>query len=346
MNKNQKVIRQSSGVDISMETFDASILQLLEDFSICIVSTKKYKNNQDGFDKFYQWVEKFKNKSISINFTMEATGVYYEDLAYFLNSKNETVHVILPNKSKKFAESLGLRAKTDKIDAKMLGRMGVERKLRKWSPCSALFRNLRFFTRERESLKQDRARAKNQLHALKHSYASEQKTKKRLEAKIKFTDEQIEQVESDIEKLIESDKPLSEKVKKILTIPGIGINTLAPIIAETNGFAAMQNIKQLTSYSGYDVRIRESGKWKGKNKISKKGNSHIRAVLFFPACTAAIHNKPLKKCYERIKDAKKIPMIANTAVQRKLLGLIFTLWKNDTIFDEDYGQKEEKKKVA
>ena len=283
---------------------------------------------------------------LNINFTMEATGVYYEGLAYFLNNKNETVHVVLPNKSKKFAESLGLRAKTDKIDAKMLGRMGVERQLREWSPCSVLFRNLRFFTRERESLKQDRARAKNQLHALKHSHASEQKTIERLEAKLKFTGIQIEEVESDIDKLIESDKPLSEKVKKVLTIPGIGINTLAPIIAETNGFAVIENIKQLTSYSGYDIRIRESGKWKGKNKITKKGNSHIRAVLFFPACTAAKHNKPLKKCYERIKEAKKIPMIANTAIQRKLLGLVFTLWKNDTIYDEDYELKKEKKKVA
>jgi len=343
MKQNQKVIRQSSGIDISMETFDASIFQLLEDFNTQVVSTKKFKNNQDGFDKFYQWVDKFKNKSITINFTMEATGVYYEGLAYFLNDKDETVHVVLPNKSKKFAESLGLRAKTDKVDAKMLGCMGVERQLRKWSPCSVLFRNLRFFTRERESLKQDRTKAKNQLHALNHSQASEQKTITRLEAKIRFLDVQIEDVEGDIEKLIENDILLSKKVKKVLTIPGVGINTLAPIIAETNGFAAMENIKQLTCYSGYDIRIRESGKWKGKNKISKKGNSHIRAVLFFPACTASKHNKPLKKCYERIKEAKKIPMVANTAVQRKLLGLVFTLWKNDTVYDEDYELKKEKK---
>jgi hypothetical protein len=63
MKQNQKVIRQSSGIDISMETFDASIFQLLEDFNTQVVSTKKFKNNQDGFDKFYQWVDKFKNKS-------------------------------------------------------------------------------------------------------------------------------------------------------------------------------------------------------------------------------------------------------------------------------------------
>jgi transposase len=336
MRQNEKVIRQSLGIDISMETFDVAIVHLFENFDIKTVSTNKFKNSQKGFESFYQWTEKSKNKDVEINFTMEATGVYYENLAYFLNEKDETVHVVLPNKSKKFAESLGLRTKTDKIDAKMLGQMGVERKLRKWSPISPLFLKLRSYTRERESLIHDRTRAKNQLHALNHSRASEQNTIKRLDAKIKFLDEQIEQVEHDIEELIESDTLLYEKVKNVLTAPGVRLNTLAPIIAETNGFAAIVNIKQLTSYAGYDIRIRESGKWKGKNKISKKGNSHIRAVLFFPACTASIHNKHLKNCHTRIKEAKKIPMVANTAVQRKLLALIFTLWKNNTIYIEDY----------
>jgi len=336
MRQNKKVIRQSSGIDISMETFDVAIVRLLEDFDIETVSTKKFKNSQKGFESFYQWAEKFKAKDVEINFTMEATGVYYESLAYFLNEKDETVHVVLPNKSKKFAESLGLRTKTDKIDAKMLGQMGVERKLRKWSPISPIFLKLRSYTRERESLIHDRTRAKNQLHALNHSRASEQNTINRLGAKIGFLDEQIEQAEHDIEKLIENDTLLYKKVKNVLTVPGVRLNTLAPIIAETNGFAAIVNIKQLTSYAGYDIRIRESGKWKGKNKISKKGNSHIRAVLFFPACTASIHNKHLKKCHTRIKEAKKIPMVANTAVQRKLLALIFTLWKNDTMYIENY----------
>jgi len=344
--KKKKIIRQNVGVDISMETFDACILQLQEDFDIRVVSTKKFKNNQTGFEQFYKWVLKFMIENMDIGYTMEATGVYYEGLAYFLNSKSERVHVVLPNKSKKFAESLGLRSKTDKIDANMLARMGVERKLRQWTPCSNLFRSLRFLTRERQSLIQDRTRAKNQLHALKHSDKPLKKTIDRLTTKIEFYNEQIEQVEQDIEQLIESDESLSKKTKKVLTIPGIRITTLAPIIAETNGFAAIQNIKQLTSYAGYDVRLRESGKWKGHNKISKKGNSHIRAVMFFPACSAATYNKPLKQGYNRIKEKKKIPMVANTAVQRKLLALVYTLWKNDTEFDENYQTKKTRKKIA
>jgi len=60
MKKKEKIIRQGVGIDISMETFDACIIQLQEDFDTCVVSTKKFKNDQTGFEQFYKWVSKFK----------------------------------------------------------------------------------------------------------------------------------------------------------------------------------------------------------------------------------------------------------------------------------------------
>ena len=94
-------------------------------------------------------------------------------------------------------------------------------------------------------------------------------------------------------------------MKYLLSIPGVGAITAATIVAETNGFAAIKNMKQLTSYAGLDVRINESGKWKGKSTISKRGNSHIRKALFFPAISHKTHDKTAGKFYERIK-AKKV----------------------------------------
>jgi len=109
-----------------------------------------------------------------------------------------------------------------------------------------------------------------------------------------------------------------------------------PLEDITNGFEAIYNQKQLTSYAGLDVKIKESGKYIGKSKISKQGNAHIRRVLHFPAQTAIIHNKPMSVFYKRVNDKKKKPMIAGVGVQRKLLCLIYTLWKNDTTFDPFY----------
>jgi len=345
MKTSQKMIKQCIGIDISMSTFDVAIIALMEDFVISKIATKKFENNQQGFELFYKWLKEFIHPEIQLNFTMEATGVYYEHLAYFLFSKDEIVNVVLPNIAKKFSDSLGHRIKTDKADAQMLGRMGVEPQLRRWLPASPKFLKLRSFTRERESVISDRSRAKNQLHALKFSRTPDKKTIARLKEKIEFLDEQISEIELDIDEFIKQDETLASKVKKVLTVPGIRINTLAIIIAETNGFAAISNMKQLTSYAGYDPQIRESGKWSGRSKISKKGNSHIRGALFFPACTAARYNEHLKKCSLRIKESKKIPMIANTAIQRKLLSLIYTLWKNNTEFDNAYEQNKQQRQT-
>ena len=129
---------------------------------------------------------------------------------------------------------------------------------------------------------------------------------------------------------------LKIKVDKVTTIPGVGFITAIVVIAETHGFALITSIKQLVSYAGLDIRIRESGKWKGKPKITKKGNVQIRKALYFPSYTSIKYSETSARFYERLFRKKGKSMIAATAVQRKLLGLIYTLWKNDTIFVENY----------
>ncbi len=128
------------------------------------------------------------------------------------------------------------------------------------------------------------------------------------------------------------------KIDKITTIPGVGFITAIVIIAETHGFALITSIKQLVSYAGLDIRIRESGKWKGKSKITKKGNVHIRKALYFPSYSSVKYSETNRKFYMRLFDKKGKSMVAATAVQRKLLGLIYTLWKNDTTYIDNYKQ--------
>ena len=108
------------------------------------------------------------------------------------------------------------------------------------------------------------------------------------------------------------------------------------MVAETFGFANITSINQLSSYSGYDVQIRESGKWKGKAKISKKGNSHIRKAIYMPSLCSIRYSQTYKEFYNRLNDKKQNGLISETAVQRKLIGLIYTLWKKDEEYIENY----------
>ena len=329
-------LRQNVGIDLSKDSFVATFTLLLTGQTVKHLATKNFENNLKGFEQLYQWVKKIKNENIPLSYTMEATGVYYECLAHYLWDKDSIIHVLLPNKSKKFAESLNIKSKTDKIDSKILGQMGVERVLSHWKLSSKIYRQLRTLVRERQQLLKERTICKNQLHAQEYSVEPLRTTLTRTRNHIKYLSKQIESIEKELKIIVEKDELISKKIKKITTVPGLGFTTVVTVVAETSGFDNFKSLKQLTSYSGYDIRIKESGKWKGKSRISKKGNSNIRQALYMPSLSSIQHSKTYKTFYNRLNEKKQNGLISGTAVQRKLLGLIYTLWKNDTEYIENY----------
>ncbi|MEZ4878192.1 MAG: IS110 family transposase [Flavobacterium sp.] len=128
---------------------------------------------------------------------------------------------------------------------------------------------------------------------------------------------------------MESDEIVNQKVANICQIKGIGILTIATILAETNGFELFKNYKQLVSYAGFDVVERESGSSvTGKTRISKKGNSHIRRALFMPAFTAVKYKEPsFFGLYERTYAKHAIKMKSYVAVQKSYSQLFITYGK-------------------
>jgi transposase len=214
---------------------------------------------------------------------MEATGVYHEGLAYFLYGLGFKVHVVLPNYSKKYAQSLGRKSKTEKLDARTLAQMGLEREQLLWQPVSPALLGLKQLTRERDALVRIRTTAANHLHAYSYQGKPNQEAISRTQNHIAFLDKQIKEIEKAVTRFVDNDKELQSRMAYLLSIPGVGLLTAATIVAETNGFAGFTSIKQLTSYAGLDVQIAESGAWKGRSRISKKGNTHIRKALYMPA---------------------------------------------------------------
>jgi transposase len=344
--KDKEIIKQNVGIDISKDDFAVAYVILTVAQKIVVKGTRKFSNTPKGFAEFITWVDKFNKEGLEINFTMEATGVYYENLAYYLFEHGYTVHVVLPNKAKKYAESLDIKSKTDKLDSKSLGRLGAERALEKWQVSSPQFKELRDLTRERDWLNVEKTAVSNRLHALEHTALPPQQTIERCQQRIQLCKSQIKEVDTQIKASLEKDPELKAKVEKLVTIPGVGLLTAVTILGETNGFAMIKNNRQLTSYAGLDVVLKESGTFKGKTKISKKGNSYIRKILYFPALTTVKGTGSFKEVYERIVSQKHKPMIAVTAIQRKLLVLIYSLWKTGAEFDPAYGQEKTMKKSS
>lgn len=332
-----KVLKQNVGIDLGKDNFVSSFVVLLSGQKVSYKQTREFKNTAEGIRKFEVWIDNLRIKELELHITMEATGVYYENFAYSLYSRQDLrLHVLLPNKAKNYIRSLNLKSKTDKIDAKILGLMGVERTLEDWVLSSKIYLDLKVLTREKLILIRERTMILNQLHAFSHSANTNRRSVTRCKNRINYINKQILSIEKDIKKLVESDKYISDKVQKIQTIPGISFSTIVGVIAETGGFINVKSIKQLSSYSGYDVAIKESGEWKGKSKISKRGNSNLRYYLHMPSLSAIQHSQTYKRIYKNIESRKDYKMIAVVAIQRKLLGLMYTLWKNDTEYIENY----------
>ena len=159
------VIRQSVGIDISKEDFEARICGIDTEMELSFNGSLKFENNKKGFKRFVKWVISRTKSEIPLHFIMEATGIYYESLAYYLHKNACNTHVLLPNMSKHFFNSLNAKSKTDKSDAKNLAILGVERKFDNWSPSSPFFKKLRSLTRYNDQLKEQKTVFSNMLHS-------------------------------------------------------------------------------------------------------------------------------------------------------------------------------------
>lgn len=124
---------------------------------------------------------------------------------------------------------------------------------------------------------------------------------------MKFYDKQIDETKQAITKLIEKDPILKPRIEQLCKIKGLGLLTVATIVAETNGFTGFENIRQLVSFAGYDVVENQSGNRVGKTRISKKGNSRIRRILHLPAFNAVRFGEPTcQALFERVFERTKI----------------------------------------
>jgi len=338
--------KQSIGIDIAKDKFDVCFSLVDASGRVVVKSSRQFDNHKSGFVAFDQWIVKWQDPGVELCFTMEATGVYYENLAWHLHQQSRQVAVVLPNLAKKYLQSLGYKSKNDSIDARGLAQMGAERKLPAWQPFSKQLYLLRKLTREHEQLNKAKTSIKNLLHVEAYALISGKSTVKRLEKTLALFDQQLAAIEKEMQAVVVVDEQLQAKVANIISIKGVGFLTAVLIIAETNGFALFENQRQLVSYAGYDVVENQSGKRAGKTRISKKGNAHIRRCLFMPAFNLVRYDLPVfRKLYERLLAKGRTKMQAYVAVQKKLLVLIYTLWrkngsyeaKNTTILNQEAG---------
>lgn len=334
-----KNLKYAVGIDVSMKDFACCLSVINDQQEVKVKATHKFSNSTVGFKLFLEWVKRHSKEVLPVVYAMEATGVYHEQLAWFLNNNQKYVSILLPNKAKSYLRANGTKSKNDSIDAKGLAQIGAEKKLDLWVPPSQQLYTLRVYTRQHQSVTEMLTSMNNQLHSLQHGQFQSKEIAKQLKQTIKLFKKQLVELEAIISKLIKSDLILNRHYQNITAIKGVALLSFAVIAAETDGFALFTNTTSLISYAGYDVIENQSGKHTGRTRISKKGNSRIRRILHMPALCAVRDDQPqFKKLFERVYDRTKIKMKGYVAVQRKLLEIIYYLWKKNEQYHPTFQQ--------
>lgn len=333
----RKVVKQVAGIDVAQKELVVTLGRMLDDFSIELFCYKVFKNNDSGVKLLVDWVNKLTDYEVPVRYVMEATGVYHQKLAYYLVDNGCEISIVLPNKISNYIRTLELKTITDKSCSQAIAQFGLERKLDKWAKPKSIYKELQQLTRERDQIVQERSVIKNQIHAEKTESEPNQKSLERMQARIRFLNSQEKEIKADITDIVSKDPDLKQVINNITTIPGVGELTAVIVLAETNGFELIRNKSQLSSYAGLDVKEKQSGtSVKGKPRISKKGNRNLRKSMHLPSLTAVKWDENFKNIYARLISKNGIKMKALVAVQRKILELIYILFKNETVYDKEY----------
>lgn len=266
---------------------------------------------------------------------MEASGTYGWDVAFTLHgSAGIELTVANPRAVRRFAQALMKRAKTDRVDARVLAEFAARMPTLPWEPPSANALALRCLARRIDCLKRFATQEKNRSHAARSTSMTPDAVVASLERSLQSLEEEITTLQQQAEALIQVDPVLSRRFARLVSITGIGAVSAVQILAELAVLPDSLDVRQWVAHAGLDPRPYESGTSVNKpRRISRTGNANLRRALYMPALVAARWDPHCRDFYERLQERGTTKTQALVALMRKLLHAIFGLWKNDLDYD-------------
>jgi len=288
------------GIDISKDTLDT--------FWLSKRKHKQFANTKTGLRALTSWIREAEVPLV----VFEATGIYHRLLETSLAEHDFSFARVNPRLARRFAEGTGTLAKTDRVDAAMLARMGSLLELQADKPKSEMLHNLKGMTTARQALIKDRTAARAQLATATHPLLKKQAT-----LRLRQVERDIAQIDAAIETTISVDKTLSQKAEILISIPGIAKVTAFAMLIEMPELGSLSG-KQAASLAGLAPISRQSGKWQGKERI-QGGRACLRRAIYLPAVVATRFNPDMKAKYHELIAKGKCKKLAITAVMRKLV---------------------------
>jgi transposase len=301
------MIEITIGVDVSKEALDVYCHPGGDE--------RRFDNNAAGHKALIAWIG---SKATRIVF--EPTGPYHRALERALAKAGLPMVKVNPRQARRFAEATGKLAKTDRLDAALLARMGALLQLEIRAAPDETIADLKQLHIAREALVKDRTAAKNRGKAMTLPLLKRQNAER-----LKHIERQITAIDAEIEGRIQGAVHLAQRFEILTSIPGIARLTAFVLLIEMPELGTLEP-GQAASLSGLAPVARQSGRWTGKAFI-RGGRANVRRALYMPALVAMRFNPDLKAKYDQFVAAGKPPKLAITAIMRKLIILANALLK-------------------
>jgi transposase len=254
---------------------------------------------------------------------VEASGGYQRRLVAELVDAGHQVAVVNPRQVRDFARGLGILAKTDRIDARVLARFGQHVRPRAVDPPSPQQTELQQLVAHRRQLIELRTAQSNRRETM-----TSPAVRRSLEQTLRHLDQQLQKVEQQIARLVESDDDWKAKSELLRSVPGVGPVTAHTLLADLPELGRL-NRQAIASLAGLAPFNRDSGQHRGARSIWG-GRAQVRSGLFMAALAARRSNPWLRTFAQRLEERGKPFKVVMTACMRKLLVILNTLLRNNS----------------
>jgi transposase len=306
-----KVQRVILGADVSKDWLD-----LHRDGA---EQVERIDNERQAIDA---WLQRYRGAAIAV----EATNVYHELIVARARKRGLVVYLVSGYQLKHYGAALGQRMRTDAIDARLISRFLAREidRLKPFEPKSPQHATLWLLLKRRAKLVQSGQQIRQSLSGIKELQNGAQQIRRTLKRVLADIDRQIEQR---VDRL-----GWRPQLQRLEQMPGVGrLTALATLAAYRSGDFIHHD--PFIAYLGLDVRAKDSGKFKGQRKLSKRGDGEYRRLLYLAAMAACRMPGYFQQRYQQLLEVGHVSTTAYVIIARKLATIAYTLLRKDVDFD-------------
>lgn len=251
---------------------------------------------------------------------LEASGGYERTAAETFSQTGLPIAVVYPRRVRQFAHGLGIIAKNDEIDAKLIAYYGRVADIKPQPKQTNELCALRALTQRRSQLIEMRLAEQCRLETAHRSMH------KSIKQHLAWIARHILKIENEIQNSVKADPVLKDQDQRLRSVPGVGPVLASTLITELPELGLLSN-KQIASLVGVAPFPHESGKQKGK-RFCKGGRNQIRRVLYMATVSATLCNPVIRTFYKNLCQRGKLKKVALIASAHKLLSILNSITKH------------------